>query len=238
MNKDYYFQHDYNPTTDAKIQAMLSVYGDWGYGLFWRMVEMMHREIDNSILLKKYVFSSFAQHKSTSVEQVEAFVKDCINEFELFASDGTRFWSERVKRNMDKRSEISVSRSKAGKASAEARKKSTRVKQVLTSVEQNPTKESKEKKSKEELFSRFYEAYQKKVDKPAAVKAWMKIDLDEMPGIIEKAKTYAMGITDKQFQPYPASWLNGRRWEDDEQPPPVNNNHPKILPDGRKAVYL
>lgn len=153
MNKDYYFQHDYNPTTDAKIQAMLSVYGDWGYGLFWRLIEMMHREGDHSILMKRYVFTSFAQHKSTSVEQVEKFVNDCVNEFELFVSDGSKFWSERVNRNIGKREEISVSRSKAGKASAEARKNATSVEQVSTSVEQNPTKESKEKKSKRKVIA-------------------------------------------------------------------------------------
>lgn len=68
---------------------------------------------------------------------------------------------------------------------------------------------------KKSLFDSFYDGYGKKVGKSEAQKAWMKLKVDEMPAIIEAAKKYSATVTDRQFQPYPASWLNGRRWEDE-----------------------
>lgn len=72
------------------------------------------------------------------------------------------------------------------------------------------------------LFAQFYEAYPKKKARPAAEKAWQKINPDEqllaaMLSALERQKSSddwqkASG----QYIPYPASWLNGRRWEDAE----------------------
>ena len=135
--------------SDIKMQAFIGEHGAVGYGLFWRIVEMLHEEDTHKLCHKQYVFLGLAKQMSTSVEQVQLVVEQCINVFELFASDGTHFWSERVMRNIGKRNELSEKRSFAGKKSAESRKKATSVKQVSTSVEQNPTKERKEKEIKE-----------------------------------------------------------------------------------------
>lgn len=162
MAKDtYYFSHDYNPTSDPKIQALIGEYGAIGYGLYWRIVEMLHEDENHELELKKYIFLALAKQMLTSVEQVQAIVNDCINVYELFSSEDGLFWSERVKRNIDKRSDLSKKRSIAGKLSAKTRKTATSVEQVLTnaeqvltSVEQNSTnlnkgKEIKEKEIKE-----------------------------------------------------------------------------------------
>ena len=149
MKDTYYFSHDYNPTSDPKIQALIGEHGAVGYGLYWRIVEMLHEEETHKLPCKKYIYLALAKQMSTSVEQVEIIVKCCIELCELFVSDNELFWSERVLRNIGKRTEISNKRSEAGKKSAELRKISTSVEQVPTSVQQNPTKESKGKKRKE-----------------------------------------------------------------------------------------
>jgi len=148
MKDTYYFSHDYNPTSDPKIQALIGEHGAVGYGLYWRIVEMLHEEETHKLPCKKYIYLALAKQMSTSVEQVEIIVKCCIELCELFVSDNELFWSERVLRNIEKRTEISNKRSEAGKKSAELRKISTSVEQVSTSVQQNPTKESKGKENK------------------------------------------------------------------------------------------
>lgn len=148
MKDTYYFSHDYNPTSDPKIQALIGEHGAVGYGLYWRIVEMLHEEATHKLPCKKYIYLALAKQMSTSVEQVEIIVKCCIELCELFVSDNELFWSERVLRNIGKRTEISNKRSEAGKKSAELRKISTNVEQVPTSVQQNSTKESKVKESK------------------------------------------------------------------------------------------
>lgn len=149
MKDTFYFQHDYSPMSDIKMQAFIGEHGAIGYGLFWRIVEMLHEEDTHKLCHKQYVFIGLAKQMSTSVEQVQLVVEQCINVFELFASDGVYFWSERVMRNIEKRNSLSEKRSSAGKKSAESRKKLTSVEQVSASVEQIPTKERKEKEIKE-----------------------------------------------------------------------------------------
>ena len=148
MKDTYYFQHDYNPTSDPKVQALIGECGAVGYGIYWRIVEMLHEDELHKLQCKKYIYLALAKQMLTSVEQVEAIIKNCIDTYELFKTDGDFFWSERVMRNIDKRTELSNKRSKAGKMSAEMRKNSTCVEQLQTSVEQNPTKERKGKEIK------------------------------------------------------------------------------------------
>jgi len=70
------------------------------------------------------------------------------------------------------------------------------------------------------FFDQFWSAYPRKVAKQAAVKAFKKIKkpADLMPAILAAIKaqreTYDWQKEDGQFIPYPATWLNGHRWED------------------------
>lgn len=84
-----------------------------------------------------------------------------------------------------------------------------------------PVPKPKKPASDSTLFSQFYNAYPKKKAPAAAEKAWRKINPDEqlladMLAALERQKSSddwqkASG----QYIPYPASWLNGRRWEDE-----------------------
>jgi len=70
-------------------------------------------------------------------------------------------------------------------------------------------------------FDEFWEAYPKKMAKGQARKAWAKaIKADTPQKIIDAAVAYAISQQgkDKQFIPYPASWLNAERWRDEPEP--------------------
>ena len=73
-------------------------------------------------------------------------------------------------------------------------------------------------------FAAFWEQYPKKVAKPEALKAWKKIKpssqvLADLMAALEKHKASVDWIKDGgQFIPYPASWLNRGRWEDETPP--------------------
>ncbi|WP_298030229.1 helix-turn-helix domain-containing protein [uncultured Dysosmobacter sp.] len=85
-----------------------------------------------------------------------------------------------------------------------------------------------------ELFEEFYKAYPRHQKKPQAKKAWDKLAPDlalyrKMAAALEQFKASRQWCKDQgQYIPLPASWLNGRCWEDDpgpmykpSQPPPV-----------------
>jgi hypothetical protein len=151
MKDTYYFQHDYDPLSDPKLSALVGEFGAEGYGIYWRVVEMLHSDQTHKLKCKTYVYSALAKQMGTSVEQVKNVLDYAIEVCELFVTNESFFWSDRVIRNISKRNEIIEKRSKAGKISAESRKKLTHVHHMLTHDEQNPTKESKVKEIKENI---------------------------------------------------------------------------------------
>lgn len=78
--------------------------------------------------------------------------------------------------------------------------------------------------SAEDGFANFWKAYPKKVAKPQALKTWKKIKptgqvLTDLMAGLEKQKASGDWQKDAgQFIPHPATWLNGRRWEDEAPP--------------------
>jgi len=70
-------------------------------------------------------------------------------------------------------------------------------------------------------FEEFWSKYPKKKSKEAAKKAWVKLGpsdelIDTMLTALEEQKNSEQWTKDNgQFIPYPASWLNGHRWEDE-----------------------
>tara|TARA_R110000764_G_scaffold36200_3_gene80899 strand:+ start:3875 stop:4603 length:729 start_codon:yes stop_codon:yes gene_type:complete len=144
MKKEtYYFSHDYSCINDPKIQALIGKFGASGYGIFWRIVEMLHENSEHKIELKPYVLDAIASLFKEDVKLIKSVLDYSINICELFQKDENFIYSQRVLDNLDKRDAIKKARSEAGKRSALARSQ-----QKLTSVKQNLTKETKGKERK------------------------------------------------------------------------------------------
>ncbi len=86
-------------------------------------------------------------------------------------------------------------------------------------------KKPKAKSKKEETaqinarFEKFWAAYPRHIDKAKALKAFTKINpsdelLEQMLKSINEAKKTRQWQT-QQYIPYPTTWLNGSRWEDE-----------------------
>lgn len=70
-------------------------------------------------------------------------------------------------------------------------------------------------------FEAFWKQYPRKVAKPDALKAWKRLRpagrllADLMAGLERQKKSADWQKDGGQYIPYPSSWLNGRRWEDE-----------------------
>lgn len=148
MKDKFYFSHDYEASNDPKVMAMVSEYGAAGYGLFWRIIEMLHADENHRLPLKPYIFLAIAKQMMTDAKQIESFVGDCCTLFELFVTDGQYFWSDRVLRNIEKRDEIREKRREAGQRGANAKQMLANAKQTEANAQQNLAKERKVKESK------------------------------------------------------------------------------------------
>jgi len=215
MSKEsFYFPHDYEPTSDPKIQALLGEFGGLGYGVYWRIVEMLHSDESHKLPLKDYIYLALAKQMLTSVEQISTIINYATTQCELFISDGQSVWSRRVNDNFERRKEISEKRALAGRASALAKQ---------MSAKGNKEKKKKEKKilSYADGFLSFWTAYPRKESKQNAFAAWKKMngtcpDIDIiLTKISQQKKTDEWTRENGRFIPHPATWINQRRWEDE-----------------------
>ena len=100
LRKDaFYFSHDANAQDDHKCMKLIDQLGMEGYGIFWALVERLRNENDYRLPIS--VCSIYAKRWGTSKEKVEAVV----NIYGLFKIEGDYFFSERLIRSMDYKSE-------------------------------------------------------------------------------------------------------------------------------------
>ncbi|MCL6459920.1 MAG: DUF4373 domain-containing protein [Gorillibacterium sp.] len=118
MKKAYFFSHDSNARHDPKILPMRGVYGPMGYGWYWILVEMMRDQEGYKLGMQgKYIWNAYAQELGCkSNEEAKAFIMDCINEFELFQTDGNHFWSSSLIRRMGNYDKIVTNNTNAANA--------------------------------------------------------------------------------------------------------------------------
>lgn len=66
-------------------------------------------------------------------------------------------------------------------------------------------------------FECFWSAYPRRVAKKDARKAWDKLKAEQKDAAMKALPLHIESWSDRepQFIPYPASWLNGERWEDE-----------------------
>jgi len=87
---------------------------------------------------------------------------------------------------------------------------------------ENKTKEKNYPQARlEEAFSEFWQHYPRKVEKLAAMKAFVKAsDIVSLTVMIDGARRLEQdpNLPPKQFIPYPASWLNAGGWDSEPYP--------------------
>ncbi|RYE28449.1 MAG: DUF4373 domain-containing protein, partial [Sphingobacteriales bacterium] len=131
----YYFSHDYNARNDRKMVKLRLKLKMEGVGIYWSLVEMLYEEGGKLPFSEVSIIAVEWRAKESVIEQV-------IKDFDLFENDGESFWSESVKRRLDKRFE----KSEKAKASASHRWRNANA--MRTHTDGNAIKERKGKENK------------------------------------------------------------------------------------------
>ena len=173
------------------------------------------------------------EEKGNLIDAVVSYA--CGLEYEAYLTGGARIAFRFFKGQIDRNAVISEVRAKAGKTrhddetgSKPEQNETNGNKQEQTETKIPKKKEEDKEKDKEKekdiLFGRFWEAYPRKVNKPAAKKAFYKLPVDEallaamLSAIARQKDTPQWKENGGQYIPHPATWLNGRRWEDEVAP--------------------
>lgn len=92
-------------------------------------------------------------------------------------------------------------------------------------------------------FEAFWEAYPKKTSKQNARSVWEKLKPDEkltstiLEALERFKKTEQWQRDNGRYIPYPASWLNQRRWEDEPEQPVQQPNQQSFRQHGQPPAY-
>jgi hypothetical protein len=157
MAKDaYYFSHDSNSQDDPKCMILIDQLGMEGYGIFWALIEKLRNETDYRLPIA--LTGSYAKRWGTSKEKVETVIKN----YELFTVDDTHFFSERLCRSMQKKTEsarnaanlrwsnnIDNQLANANAMQTHSKGNAVGMRNDATKGKERKGKESKEKESKE-----------------------------------------------------------------------------------------
>lgn len=146
----YYFSHDSNAITDTKILNMRSDYGMEGYGLFWAIIEMLRNEENYKLECSKNTYRAVKTLTNTTID-VEQYINDCVNDYQLFKEEEGFFYSNSLMRRMEEKDNKKRINQENGKLGG--RPKKTEIKpngfERETEKNQNKIKENKEKENKE-----------------------------------------------------------------------------------------
>jgi hypothetical protein len=96
-------------------------------------------------------------------------------------------------------------------------------KRLLAKVQQDPApvepvllrEEKKRKEKTDDGFAGFWAIWPRKENKPTAQRAWAKLTETDKQEAVTKAPGWLHG-RDPKFIPHPGTYLNGRRWEDQQ----------------------
>jgi hypothetical protein len=114
---------------------------------------------------------------------------------------------------------LSEAREKRRKAGSKGGKQSSGKAQAKS--KQSSSYKDKDKDKDKDInipFEDFWNEYAKKVgDKKSAEKKWCKLSDKDRKKIMDFIPGWKKTITDKQYQPYPTTFLNQRRWENEDE---------------------
>lgn len=210
-----WFKHDSNASIDAKLKRLRLKYGMEGYGLYWYLLECIARTVEPHNL-------TFELEEDAELIAAEVNIhRDRVEEMMLFMCEQGLF------ENADGRITCLKMASRSDEYTLKLIRKGNG---VQTSSGQAPDKvppiriEQKDKKEKKQRehrpFEFFYEAYGYKKSRSMAEKAWKKLSLEEQDlalACVRSSQWKAWREKQKKdgFMPFPASWLNAKRWGDE-----------------------
>lgn len=109
----YYFPHEYDTRSDDKMAPFIMEHGAVGYGIYWIIVELLHKSEDSRIEHKAGIIKRIAATSKVGLTEFEAILKSCLD-YELLREQEGFIYNDRVLRNKDKRRDLREKRKQAG----------------------------------------------------------------------------------------------------------------------------
>lgn len=187
-------------STGVYIRVMCVLHKQETYGVI--LLKQKHKQTDNQI---KNFAIQLAQYLPWSVDVIFAGLTELVSEGVL-SIEGDSLYQKRMAHD----GEVSIKRAASG--SVGGKKTQSKFAKAKPKAKTQPNTDIVNGNTIE--FNEFYKEYPRKQAKLDAERAWKKLTDTEKELAIKTIPAWFIGV-EPQFQPLPASWLNGKRWTDD-----------------------
>jgi len=249
MKNSFYFDHDYNARNDQKILELRAEFGWEGYGIFFALLECL---CESKGFINMEALAGLSLGLSIPKDRLKLILDFCVKTG-LLNENKNEVYSNRILEHLQYRQKLSEYGSLGGRTNKATLKPGLNSAQAPPQAgkeskgENSIGKKSKVKKSKEInngdfVFETFWDLYDKKVgDKKKVQKIWVSLKQDERNAIMAILPEYVESFDDNQFQPYPQTYLNQRRWENEPKrkikPEKLSKTEQNILGSIRMREY-
>lgn len=227
MKEDFYFPHFMNSRNDRKLLRVRKELGVEGYGIYFMILEILRGQPEYKYPLQD--LDLLADEIGTN----EPKVRVVICNYQLFDVDvNEQFFSPKLIEYITPYLEKKKMRSEMGRIGnlkrwhfdlfEQVQNNELSLQEAESIAERSPSdrklSQSKVKESKvKEInipFDHFYDTYGYKVGRLKAEKSWLRLSDKERDAAMKAIEPFRK-MTDPKFMPHPATWLNGKRWEDE-----------------------
>lgn len=229
MNTTFYFPHDFNAGQDYKIIALISKHSASGYGVYWRIIEMLHSDDSHTLPNNEMIWSVIAMTMNVPTKDVKNIIDTCIEFKLLYLDEGGLIYSNRVNCNIGYRKDKIEQRKNAGKMSALKKQQntneiSTDVQRAFnersTDAERMPNK-GKERKGKEskgnntysDEYERMWIEYGRKGNKKDGFKHYQALTEAERQQAMMAIPAYFNTQPEPQYRKDIERYLAKKHWE-------------------------
>lgn len=220
-----WFKHMANSSLDEKIARFTDKYGLEAYGFFWRVLEAIAENVDETdrnhveystktwcklLGIRPQTFRKLISESSVLGLFEVSFNSDLVSVKSNNILKYRDEWTSRKRKTPELLKEEDTD-TEEDKDKDPLTPKSIKPKSIK---KQNPNPEDKND------FAEFWAAYPRKTSKAQAAIAWNKANgkppLEELLAILERHKASRdWQKDDGQFVPYASTWLNQQRWSDE-----------------------
>ena len=195
----------------SKDPAFLFYYQDfmWGTRFF--------NPYERGIYIELICEQADSKNGSISEEHMKnickSYEKDSVNKvLTKFKKDENGYYNGVLREHLIKRKKYSESRS----INRKGKKKKKNISKTYDNHMENVNVNENVNNNINVSFEKFWNLYNKKVgDKSRCETKWNKLKDKEREKVIETLPAWLKQIKEKQFQPYPETYLNQRRWNDE-----------------------
>lgn len=110
----FYFPHDVDASEDPKCCALLSDFGFSGYGLYWALVELLHKQ-NGKITKFPKLFEGLAYRFNITKPEIEKLVRAMLDDYKLLEENDEYIWCPRVQQNLEDRNKKYEAKVEAGR---------------------------------------------------------------------------------------------------------------------------